>query len=247
MIFLLLGICLASTMAYSSTTIKENHSSLETLPIPDHFSVEYVLQSGIFDIGITKRTLRPHDNGEYIFTSTTTATGMFSVFYSGVITEHSVWEYHNGRARPLQYSYKDTSSKKKRDVSLKFDWNEKTVTNTINGEPWDMEITPDTQDKLIYQLNIMLNLLENNDSKLMKIRVADGGSLKTYKASIQKNETIKTPAGEFETVRVNRDDGKRVTTLWCAPKLNYLPVRIEHYKKGSTKVNAYLVKVNGLP
>ncbi|MCK4587906.1 MAG: DUF3108 domain-containing protein, partial [Gammaproteobacteria bacterium] len=77
--------------------------------------------------------------------------------------------------------------------------------------------------------------------------VADGGKLKSYDAVIQKTETIETPAGEFETIRVNRDDGKRVTTLWCAPDLNYLPVRIEHYKKGDTKVNAYLVKVKGLP
>jgi hypothetical protein len=215
------------------------------LPISDNFSVEYVLKSGFFDIGKTKRTLRLQKDGRYAFTSTTKATGMFAMFFNGKVTERSIWEYQEGRARPIQYSYKDTN-KKKRDVDITFDWENKTVTNTINGEPWVMEITPDTQDKLIYQINIMFNLLENNNLKEMKINIADGGKLKTYNAIIQKKEAIETPAGKFETIRIVRDDGKRVTTLWCAPSLNYLPVRIEHYKRGDTHVNAYLVKVEGL-
>ena len=229
------------------STLDPTTSTAGELPIPDNFSVEYILQSGFFDIGKTERTLSLKKDGRHIFTSTTRASGMFAVFYNGIVTERSVWEYHQGRARPLQYSYKDTNKKSERDVNLAFNWENKTVTNTINGEPWDMEIAPDTQDKLIYQINIMFSLLENSKLKVMKINVADGGKLKNYDAVIQKKETIKTPAGEFETIRINRDDGKRVTTLWCAPSLDYLPVRIEHYKKGDTKVNAYLVKVKGLP
>ena len=221
-------------------------SNAGELPISDNFSAEYILQSGFFDIGKTKRTLSLQKDGRYIFTSTTKATGMFAMFFNGKITERSIWEYHQGRARPLQYSYKDTNKKKERNVSLEFDWKNKTVTNTINGEPWDMEITPDTQDKLIYQINIMFSLLADNNLKTMTINVADGGKLKNHEVIIQKKETIETPAGKYKTIRVRRDDGKRVTTLWCAPELNYLPVRIEHYKKGDTHVNAYLVKVKGL-
>ncbi|MCK4586763.1 MAG: DUF3108 domain-containing protein, partial [Gammaproteobacteria bacterium] len=152
-------------------------STAGELPISDNFSVEYILQSGFFDIGKTKRTLSRQEDGRYVFTSTTRATGMFEIFFDGKVTERSIWEYHEGRARPMQYSYKDTNKKKERDVRLAFDWENKTVTNTINGEPWDMEITPDTQDKLIYQINIMLSLLENNKLKIMNINVADGGKL----------------------------------------------------------------------
>ena len=253
--YLVLCALCASSIVYSSTSVTENFKKVspedippkKTLPLLNNFSVEYILKSGLFNIGKTKRTLSLQENGRNIFTSTTKATGMFAMFFNGKITERSVWEYHEGRARPLQYGYKDTNKKKERDVSLAFDWKNKTVTNTINGEPWKMEITPDTQDKLIYQINIMLTLLEDDNIKLMNINVADGGKLKNHKAIIQKKETIETPAGKYKTIRVSRDDGKRVTTLWCAPELNYLPVRIEHYKKGDTKVNAYLVKVKGLP
>ncbi len=246
-LLILYSLLVTPTITFSSgAALTPAEKTPGNLPISNNFSAEYILRSGLFDIGKTKRTLSLQEDGQRVFTSTTRATGMFALFFDGKITERSVWKYHEGRARPLQYFYKDTN-KKKRNVSLAFDWESKTVTNTINGEPWDMEITPDTQDKLIYQINIMLTLLENSNLKTMNINVADGGKLKSHEVIIQKKETVETPAGEYKTIRISRDDGKRVTTLWCAPSLDYLPVRIEHHKKGNTKVNAYLVKVKGLP
>ena len=171
---------------------------------------------------------------------------MFAMFFNGKITERSIWEYHEGRARPLQYSYKDTN-KKKNGASLVFDWEKVIATSIVNGKSREIKITPDTEDSLIYQINIMFNLMENNNKKIIKLNIAGRKKLKSYDVNIQEKETIKTPAGKFETIRINRDDGKRVTTLWCAPSLNYLPVRIEHFKKGDTKVNAYLVNFKGLP
>jgi len=248
---LLLSTLTISCIAYSSTDnslndITKTATPLTALPIPNNFSVEYVLQSGLFDIGKTKQSLNIQEDGRYAFTSTTKATGMFAMFFNSKITERSIWEYHEGRARPLQYSYKDTN-KKKRNVSLIFDWEKDIATSIVKGKSREINITPDTQDNLIYQINIMLNLMENGNNKIIKLNIADRKKLKSYDVNIQEKETIKTPAGKFETIRINRDDGKRVTTLWCAPSLNYLPVRIEHYKKDDAKVNAYLVKFKGLP
>lgn len=234
--FLLLILC---CLFVSSSTIASS------LPISDRFTVEYVLKSGFFEFGKTKRTLSRQENGRFVFTSTTTAAGMFSMFYTGHVTETSTWDLYEDRARPRQYSYIDTNNN--REVNLDFDWENKTVINTINGEPWSMEIKDGTQDKLLYQISIMLDLTNNNEIKTLGYSVADGGKLKIYDAKVQETETIETPAGVYKTLRIHRDDGKSVTTLWCAPSLNYLPVRIEHYKKGETRVNAYLTKVNGLP
>jgi len=250
-LLLLLSTLTITCAAYSSTDIPlikttKKYLPFVTLPIPNTFSVEYVLKSGLFEIGKTKQTLHPLKDGRYVFTSTTKATGMFAMFFNGKITERSIWEYHEGRARPLQYSYKDTN-KKKNGASLVFDWEKVIATSIVNGKSREIKITPDTEDSLIYQINIMFNLMENNNKKIIKLNIAGRKKLKSYDVNIQEKETIKTPAGKFETIRINRDDGKRVTTLWCAPSLNYLPVRIEHFKKGDTKVNAYLVNFKGLP
>jgi len=217
-----------------------------TLPISNKFSVEYVLKSGLFTIGKTRRTLTPQGNGLYAFESYTWPAGILSIFYKGDVTERSLWKYQNKMAVPIQYSYIDTNKKSKRDIKLSFDWENKKVTNTINDKPWNMKIKDGTQDKLLYQISIMLDLANNPHIKKLQYTVADGGKLKFYDAKVEKKETIKTPAGQFETLMITRDDGKRVTSLWCAPSLSYLPVRIEHYKKGETKLNAYLTKFSGL-
>jgi hypothetical protein len=224
------------------------YSRENTLPIPDNFSIEYVLKSGLFTIGKTRRTLSSLDNALYVFESYTWPAGILSVFYNGNVTERSLWKFKDNKAIPIEYSYKDTSEKNERDVVLTFDWKNNVVTNNINGDPWNLKIKKGTLDKLIYQVSIMLDLTTDNKKTNLKYFVADGGKLRTYIAEVQDTETIKTPAGNFNTVRVVRENKKSITTLWCAPSLNYLPVRIEHYKKkADTRVNAYLTSVKGLP
>lgn len=224
------------------------YSKEETLPISDKFSVEYVLESGLFTIGKTRRSLSALDNGLYVFESYTRPAGILSVFYPGDITERSVWKYQDNMAVPMEYSYKDTSQKNKRDALLTFDWKKDIVTNDVNGYPWELKIEKGTQDKLLYQVSIMLDLVAKKQKTSLKYLVADGGKLRTYIAEIQGTEKIKTPAGEFDTIRIVREDKKSITTLWCAQSLNFLPVRIEHYKKKpNTRVNAYLTTYQGLP
>lgn len=218
----------------------------DKLPIPENFTAEYTLKSGILTVGKSRRTLSSQKNGQYVFESYTWPAGMLSIFYKGDITERSLWKYQNKIAIPIEYSFVDTNEKSKRDIKLAFDWQNKKVTNTINKKPWKMKIKDGTQDKLLYQISIMLDLENNPHTRKLQYTVADGGKLKFYDAPVENKVTIKTPAGKFEAVKISRDDGKRVTTLWCAPSLYYLPIRIEHYKKGGTKINAYLTHYTGL-
>jgi len=97
------------------------------LPISNKFSVEYVLKSGVFTIGKTRRTLNPQGNGDYVFESYTWPAGILSIFYKGDVTERSLWKYQNKTAVPIQYSYIDTNKKSKRDIKLSFDWENKKV------------------------------------------------------------------------------------------------------------------------
>jgi hypothetical protein len=66
------------------------------------------------------------------------------------------------------------------------------------------------------------------DKKDVTFNVADGGKLKEYRFKVVGQETLEVPAGTFATVKVTklRNNKKRQTYVWCAPELNYLPVRI---------------------
>ncbi|MFT6639255.1 MAG: hypothetical protein ACJAUZ_000244 [Flavobacteriaceae bacterium] len=59
-------------------------------------------------------------------------------------------------------------------------------------------------------------------------------------------ETLKTRLGDIETVRVinrNATGGSRETTTWFAPSLDYLPVKIEHRKRGDLVARLSLIRM----
>jgi len=239
-------LCILLQLSPVSSAMAENNQN--ALPIANNFTVEYTLRSGLFKIGNSRRSLTSLQNGLYVFESYTRPAGMLSVFFNGDITERSLWKYENNIAVPVEYSYIDTNEKNKRDAVLKFDWEKSVVTNDINGDPWQLKIERGTQDKLLYQISIMIDLVKDKNRTKFRYLVADGGKLRTYDAEIIQREKIKTPAGEFDAVKITREDKKSITTLWCAPSLSYLPVRIEHYKKKpNTRINAYLTSFSGLP
>jgi hypothetical protein len=96
-----------------------------------------------------------------------------------------------------------------------------------------------------------LDLLQNPKQKTFNYLIADGGRLKHYQIKRLEQETITTPLGSINTVKFKRQrdrdsDKDRETTLWCAPELNYLPVKLEHIEKDGTKFTAVLRRVEGI-
>lgn len=210
------------------------------------FSAVYEVKKGSFTIGETKRTLSLQGDNHYLFESITRPAGFGRLLTSGQVIERSEWRFRpqDHLIQPLTYTYFNSGSEKNRDAHLTFDWQTHTVTNTINGQPWKMPLVDGTQDKLVYQLRVMADLLNGN--RQLNYPVADGGKLKTYQLQIVGKETIRTDLGLFETLRIRRVHGKRVTTLWCAKQLSYLPVRIEQRKGNDSPIKAILTSVKGL-
>jgi hypothetical protein len=63
------------------------------------------------------------------------------------------------------------------------------------------------------------------------------------------NKNVKTPAGRYDVVGIQhqKEGSSRVTTLWCAPELDYLPVVIEQHRKGKLKFRATLTRYKPFP
>ena len=199
-------------------------------PLPQDFRASYTFTRNGMHVGEVKRSLRAANDGMYIYESVSEATGFISLFINDKIIERSTWAYVNDKPQPLQYTYIRSGGKKKRNVKLSFDWAQGIVINTINDDPWQMPVPPDTQDKLVYQLTLMLDL--RTDTKKLHYTIADGGKLKDYAFTVVGEETVDTPLGKLRTTKIQRVDDKRNTTIWCANTLNYLPVRIEQEEKG---------------
>ena len=212
------------------------------------FSVDYDFSINGATVAHMTRSLRSEnkagENDRYIFESSSKASGLLSWFFKGHILERSNWIYSENAIRPSHYLY-HRSGKKKRHVELDFNWEKKIVTNTINSDPWTMDITETTLDKLLYQLKMMFDL--QKQVKDLNDVMADGGKLKNYHFELLGEETINVPLGRIKAIKLRKQNNKRTTTVWCAKEYSYLPIRIEHIDKDGRKLTTEAVKISGLP
>ena len=215
----------------------------EKNPLP-MFNAQYNLKRNGITLGVSTRSLTTAKDGTYIYASTTHATGIIAWFVKDHFDEYSKWTFDGSRLRPLEYVYKRYGGRKTRNVNLKFDWKRHIVTNTIDGDPWRMEIPPDAQDKLVYQLAIMYDLL--NGKKNLEYKIADGGKLKNYKFEIEGEETLNTTIGKVKTVRIQRIGDKRDTTVWCAPQYYYLPMRLQQQDTDGSNLTMQIISLQGM-
>ncbi|VAX12398.1 hypothetical protein MNBD_GAMMA24-116 [hydrothermal vent metagenome] len=182
-----------------------------------------VYVSGIY-AGVSSRHLLRHGN-LIEYRSRTVAEGLASLFVSDIVTEVSQARYEDGNIVSLAYRYQQAGGKDEVDESVTFDRNKKELYISSNSKTYPIQ--PHSYDVLSFQLALM-QILPSSPKKFV-FHVADHHDLHTYDATVSGKETIDTEYGELETVRVDsvsRENGNRFT-FWCAPKLDYLPVRVE--------------------
>ena len=69
---------------------------------------------------------------------------------------------------------------------------------------------------------------------MVPVLYGSDGEIREYRLETLGEEEMSTPAGHFKTIKVQRTQtgGKYTVTLWCAPELDYFPVRIDRHKRG---------------
>ena len=213
--------------------------------VADYEAIYEVGLNGL-NVGELKQTLETLDDGTHELFSRTKAKGVFKLIKSDVIRETSTVTMTDGEVRPQQYIYDRSDSDKDKHIELNFDWSVGEVAIDDKKQPWVLDIEDDTHDKHAYQLQLMLDLQADTES--LTYQIADGGKLKTYEIAVLGRETVKTPLGKIETIKLRRErdaDSERETTLWCAPSLGNLPVRLEHKEKDDSRFIAVIKELKG--
>lgn len=141
-------------------------------------------------------------------------------------TESSILEFDNGGWSPQSYKFLRSVFGRKRQISISFDAERQRITTVAKQEPWTQPYEQGVQDKLSYQLQLREDLIQGKSE--LNYRIADGGKIKNYRFIRSGSETLKTPAGTFDCVRLQlqRLEDQQQTIIWMAPKLDYLTVRL---------------------
>ena len=136
---------------------------------------------------------------------------------------------------PISYQYNNKLSKK-RNKSILFDWSQLKA-NTRKGKTDSQLTIPDpSYDLLSYQVQLRLDVLRNKDYEREVYTIVDAGRFKEYSIELLGEEWLETPAGKFETLKLEqtRKDKDRRTLIWLAKNWQYMIVKLQRFEGDSS-------------
>ncbi len=199
------------------------------------FEAVFSLEARGFTVGETLWRVRPSKDG-FIYESRTEAVGLAAMFSDKRVVERSEWKLVGDELKPAQYRYERAGRPDKSRLAV-FDWNGELVRNTRHGKTTSITVPEDTLDRLGYMLVLMEDLRAGKRS--FRYHVADGKNrIKVYRLEVVGEEWMNTALGKVRVLKIvrDRDDDDRETTIWMAPALDFMPVRMEHREGGEDEL-----------
>ncbi len=212
------------------------------------FNLTYSVGNNMISAGSAMVTLVKNEDN-WTYSLKTKPSGVVKLIGKGKIDEisHFALVDANGKQtlKTDTYSYRQ-DKEAKRSVDAQFNWTDNELTFQYRGKETTESFSEPVVDRLAVTL-LIIDQLKNNNFKQAEFQVFDKGRVKTVLFTNEGTETIKTSMGELETVRVRSNTASgstRHTDTWFAPSLDYVPVKIENYKRDDLIARLTLTKSN---
>jgi hypothetical protein len=182
----------------------------------------------------------------YEFSSKTQAKGFVKLARPNPVIERSRFRVAGNRLVPIEFWYEDGSRKGSDNLHIEFDWDRRLATVTGDGGRRELALEDGALDRGTMQVALMRDLVSTG--KPSHYLLADEDSVKPYDYVDNGDATTATGIGQVATRAFvqHREGSSRATTIWAAPKLRYLPVRIEQRKDGEVQTAFILSSVTGI-
>ncbi|MEM7543742.1 MAG: DUF3108 domain-containing protein, partial [Pseudomonadota bacterium] len=148
---------------------------------------------------------------------------------------------------PQRYTRTRSKGKKTKTWVVNFNYESQVVDSKGHNFEVSYPLVGELLDRMIYQLQIAV------DSKFASQRerygIADRRKRKEYLVERLAAEKLETVLGPLATERIERrKNDQQKTVFWLAPKLHWLPVKVEHQDDGELTVATLLeIKFNAQP
>lgn len=165
--------------------------------------------------------------------------GMSRMLTRGEMNVSSEFTSEADGVKPVSYHAIDTI-RKEPEAHIRFDWDANLASGTVGTEEVALHLDGISHDSVSIQYELMHDLINGGPSEqytlfdVDKMRVANVRNVGT--------KEVKVKAGQFKVVGIQhqKEGSSRITTLWCAEELDYLPVVIEQHRKGKLNFRATL-------
>lgn len=167
-------------------------------------------------------------------------------------TELSIFRWEDCQPYTQHYMHYFRGFRRERDHFMDFVWDGDTPrvinASTSNGEEdvSEYDIEHGTVDELTMML--IAPCLMTDDQTEYSVTTAYGTRVREHHIQVVGHETLRTPLGEVETVRIEkrRDaDSSRYTVFWLAPELDYMLLRGRHVESRGLYGELRLVDYEG--
>lgn len=138
------------------------------------------------------------------------------------------------------------------DKDLRFNWDDDTVIDLLRPKMEPLKVEDPCYDKLGYQTQIRLDLMQNPDFERKQYFVSNSIRNRVYTIERMGAEVLDTPIGKFNTIKLKRvgTTEDREVIVWAATDWDYLLIRMDQAKKPGGKMQTMVLKsatIDGKP
>ena len=213
--------------------------------LPPAFEARYEVHVAGLYAGQGILSLKPVPDGGWLFTVETQPEGLAALL-AAQTTDRSELELSDAQARPIRYTQSEGKDRQTQ-LDAGFDWVRREVSVTDSSGQRAIPLPPGPiQDRASVYPALMAALEANSLPE--QVQLFDGKRVKTYALALHPGDVLDTAVGRLDTVRVQRgvEGDKRISSFWCAPALDYLPVKVIKTKRGQEILRLTLLSVTGL-
>jgi len=213
-------------------------------PPPLPFVATYEVAWHGIPAGGSTLTLSTPSTGTFTYSSDIKAHGLFRLVFPDALIQSSTFTLADGHVVPLHYRESGLARDHSDLVDLTFDRGTGRVHGTAEQHPVDQPLVAGIQDPMSVQIELMRQLQAGLVPTQFKL--FDKNEAKEYFYTRERTEVLKTPLGTLDTVvyRSDRPGSDRVTRLWLAPKLNYMPLQANRSRNGSVDLSMRIIAVH---
>jgi len=213
---------------------------------PATYTATYTVEYKGKEAGVSDWSVKQLDDDRYEFMARITPKGMLKLVRPKPTIERSQFRLEGDALRPLEYWYEDGSRSGEDNWHLVFDWERRVAMVTTTEARRELAVPDVALDIGTLKAAVMRDLAAKGVPGPYEI--ADQDAVGTYEYTDGGPATLVTGVGSLETqLFVQRRAGSsRSTWLWVAPKLGFLPVRVEQRRNDEVQTSFLLETVDGL-
>lgn len=206
---------------------------------PQPSDATYVLSRGPLTLGEARFQLTAIDANCARYEYQAKPSGIARLFI-GNVSERSDFCMADGKVLSQSFEFK-RADKSEDNFTLSFNWKDAVVRSSA-GEMRPLETG--MIDRLAMQIAVQNWVIDRKGEvgpEEFSVTKVEDDRAKVYRFRITGRETVETPAGTFDTVKVERvDDPKKSTISWLAPDRGYLAVKVQQTRKGDEQLKMLL-------